>query len=216
VICHDANRMSSTVMTNGLTLAESYQFKRMIHGIHGNSRRTYPFTHGNRVIGPFGKDGLLQAAGLTAGDLATAPEGTLFLPFATGTVVPAGTALASDVENYAAEVAWPGVGINCNACHVNDSFKSDRSPLGAVVAKPLIGSPLAANPDPLSWRVISPQAATCTACHDSAPAIEHVMGYGNASFGNRSQADSIHVQETCADCHAPGRSRGVDLVHGQK
>ena len=216
VICHDANRMSSTVMTSGMTLAESYQFKRMIHGIHGNSRRTYPFTHGNKVIGPFGMDGLLQAVGLTAGDLATAPEGTLFLPFATGTVVPAGTALASDVENYAAEVAWPGVGLNCNACHVNDSFKSDRSPLGAVVAKPLIGSPLAANPDPLSWRVISPQAATCTACHDSAPAIEHVMGYGNASFGNRSQADSIHVQETCADCHAPGRSRGVDVVHGQK
>ena len=29
-------------MTNGLALNESYQFKRMIHGIHGNSKRTYP------------------------------------------------------------------------------------------------------------------------------------------------------------------------------
>ena len=35
VVCHDANRVSSTVMTNGLALNESYQFKRMIHGIHG-------------------------------------------------------------------------------------------------------------------------------------------------------------------------------------
>ena len=42
--------MSSTVMTNGLALNESYQFKRMIHGIHGNSKRTYPFTHGNPVV----------------------------------------------------------------------------------------------------------------------------------------------------------------------
>lgn len=216
VLCHDANRMSSTVMTNGRTLAESYQFKRMIHGIHGNSRRTYPFTHGNDVIGPWDKDGLLQAAGLLAGTLATAPEGTEFLPFATTTVVPAGTAFGSGVVNYAAEVRWPGVGLNCSACHVNDSFKNDRSPLGATVAKPLLGAPLAANPDPLSWRVISPKAAACTACHDSAPAIEHVIGFGNASFGDRTQAQSLAVQETCADCHAPGRSRGVDIVHGQK
>ena len=39
VVCHDANRASSTVMTNGLQLNESYQFNRMIHGIHGNSMR---------------------------------------------------------------------------------------------------------------------------------------------------------------------------------
>ena len=37
-VCHDANKVSSTVMTNGLALNESYQFKRMIHGIHGNSQ----------------------------------------------------------------------------------------------------------------------------------------------------------------------------------
>jgi hypothetical protein len=34
-------------------LNESYQFKRMIHGIHGNSKRLYPFTHGNKVVGAF-------------------------------------------------------------------------------------------------------------------------------------------------------------------
>ena len=53
MVCHDANRASSTVMTNGLALNESYQFKRMIHGIHGNSKRLYPFTHGNTVVGAF-------------------------------------------------------------------------------------------------------------------------------------------------------------------
>ena len=40
---------------------------------------------------------------------------------------------APDVANYAAEVFWPGVGVNCNACHVDNSYQNDRGPLGAVV-----------------------------------------------------------------------------------
>ena len=162
VTCHDVNRMSSTIMTNGLALNESYQFKRMIHGIHGNSKRTYPFTHGNTVVGAFNKDG----------------------SSATG-----GAPLASNVENYAAEVAWPGVGINCNVCHVDNSYKVDRGPLGAVVSKP------AGVTDPLQWLVISPKAATCTACHDSPKAMAHVTSFGNASFANLSQAQSLQNQE---------------------
>jgi len=216
VVCHDANRMSSTVMTNGLTLGESFQFKRMIHGIHGNSKRTYPFTHGNGVIGPFGKDGLLTGAGFTAGAVASAPPGTLFTPFATSTVVPIGTPLASDVVNYAAEVRYPDVGVNCNLCHVNDSYKIDHGPIGAVVSKPLVGSPLAADPDPLNWLVISPKSATCTGCHDSSTALDHVATFGNGSFGKRTQNDSMKTQEICADCHAIGMFKGVDIVHGLK
>ena len=183
VMCHDVNRMSSTIMTNGLALNESYQFKRMIHGIHGNSKRTFPFTHGNTVVGAFNKDGT-SATG-------AAP-------------------LAANVENYAAEVHWPGVGINCNACHVNNSYKVDQGPLGAVVSKP------AGVTDPMQWLVISPKAASCTACHDSAKAIAHVTSFGNASFANRTQAQSVQTQETCADCHSSGGFKGVDIVHGQK
>ena len=77
VICHDQGRFSSTVMANGLALSENYGFKRMIHGIHGNSKRTAPFTHGNEVIGAFSKDGILGAAGgFTSGSASTAPLGT--------------------------------------------------------------------------------------------------------------------------------------------
>ena len=182
VICHDTNRgSSSNLMTNGLNLYESYQFKRMIHGIHGNSKRTYPFTHGNRVVGAFGKDG----ASLTGG----AP-------------------LASTVENYAAEVAYPQVGLNCNACHVNNSYKSDKSTLGSVVFKDTGVT------DPNLWKVISPKAASCTGCHDSSSAIGHVTTFGGSSFGNLAQ--NARPQETCDDCHAPGGFKGVDAVHGQK
>lgn len=195
VVCHDANRASSTVMTNGLVFNESFQFKRMIHGIHGNSKRTYPFTHGNKVLGAFGKDGLLLSDGVT--------------PMTAGTV------------NYAAEVAWPGVGINCNVCHVNNSYKQDLGPLGAVILKgptTLVGSgfTVAADADPLNWLVISPKAASCTACHDSSTAMGHVASFGGAAFGNKTQAGIAALpRETCDDCHASGGFKGVDLVHGQ-
>ncbi len=183
VTCHDVNKMSSTKMTNGLALNESYQFKRMIHGIHGNSKRTYPFTHGNTVVDAFNKD---------------------------GTSMTGGAPLAANVENYAAEVAWPGVGINCNACHVNNSYKVDQGPLGAVISKP------AGITDPMAWLVASPKAASCTACHDSPKAMAHVTSFGNGSFGNRTQAQSMQTQEICADCHSSGGFKGVDIVHGQK
>jgi OmcA/MtrC family decaheme c-type cytochrome len=183
VVCHDPNRASSTVMTNGLDLNESYQFKRMIHGIHGNSKRTFPFTHGNKAVGAFDKD---------------------------GTSATGGAPLAADVENYAAEVAWPGVGINCNACHVNNSYMVDRGTVGATVKKP------SGVTDPMQWLVISPKAASCTACHDSPKAMGHVTSFGNATFGDKTQAASMGTTEICADCHSSGGFKGVDIVHGQK
>ena len=218
-LCHDANRASSTVMTNGLAMAESYQFKRMIHGIHGNSKRTYPFTHGNTVIAPFGKDGLALSAGvggLVSSANVSAPAGTLFEPWATATAVAAGAPFAAGVENYAAEVAWPGVGINCNVCHVDNSYKLDRSVLGSVVNKPILSTTLKADPNPMNWMVISPKAASCTACHDSSQAMAHVTSFGGATFGNKSQSSMLAgTQETCNDCHGSGGFKGVDVVHGQ-
>jgi OmcA/MtrC family decaheme c-type cytochrome len=198
VVCHDANRMSSsTIMTNGLALNEAYQFKRMIHGIHGGAARTYAFTHGNTVVGAFGLNGNSLTGGAPLSAQVNATTG------------------APLVTNFSTEVAWPGptavgTGIDCNACHVNNSYKRDLSPLGAVVAKPTGVT------DPMGWLVISPKAATCTACHDSAKAIGHVTSFGSASFANRSQKDSLMTQETCDDCHAPGGFKGVDLIHGQK
>lgn len=200
VVCHDANRMSSTIMTNGSSFNESYQFKRMIHGIHGNSQRASPFTHGNKVVGIF-----CNPAGTTqiAKDLCAAND-----------ALPVPLVLAADVENYAAEVAYPGVGLNCNACHVNNSYKQDLGTLGAVIKKDTGVT------DPNGWKVISPKVASCTACHDSAKAIDHVtlnIGDPGAVFGTRTQAELNGLPaETCNDCHAPGARQAVDLVHGQK
>ncbi len=208
VTCHDANRMSSTIMTNGLALNESFQFKRMIHGIHGNAKRLYPFTHGNTVVGAFNKDG----TSLTGG------------PSLSQQVDSTGKAVV--VDNYAVEVAYPQASMNCNSCHVNNSYKQDLGTLGAVVKKLTIPAPTASAPlatttetDPNKWLVISPKAATCTACHDGVTATgakvtDHVSSFGGASFGNKTQAQvAAQPRETCDDCHASGGFKSVDVVH---
>jgi OmcA/MtrC family decaheme c-type cytochrome len=230
VVCHDANRVSSTVVTSGLAFNESFQFKRMIHGIHGNSERTYPFTHGNPVQGIFDDTGTLTAQGTFFADQSVTINGTPTVVIKAGTVVPAGTtfqgiadmitaaakakgytgAPIAPAENYAAEVAYPSVGLNCNACHVNNSYQVDKGTLGAVISKP------AGVTDPMQWLVVSPRAASCTSCHDSPQALGHVTSFGNATFGNRTQAQSLQTQEICADCHSAGLFKGVDLVHNLK
>ena len=193
-VCHDANRSSTTVMTSGQQVGsapmnESYQAKYMLHAIHGNSKRSYPYTEGNLVFGRFDMD-----CRLIADPKVTCTAGS---------------------TNFAAEVLWPGPTVNgqkqvsCNACHVDGSQLNDRSPLGAVVG-PRTGA------DPLAWPVITPRAASCTSCHNSEAAVAHVMTAGNARYGNATQAMSLQIAETCADCHGTGAFLGVDVVHGRR
>jgi len=219
VTCHDANRASSgNMMTNGLNLYESYQFKRMIHGIHGNAKRAYPFTHGNALVGTFNMDGTSTTGGSSLTDSCGRVIGT------TGVcLTPPGTVAAlSTVENFAAEVAYPDATLNCSACHVNNSYKTDLSPLGAVVQKPIDPATGVATTDPNAWLVISPKAATCTSCHDGKTAsgqtvINHVIQFGGATFGDKTQAAvALLPRETCDDCHTNGGSKNVDIDHGQK
>lgn len=219
VVCHDPGRVSSTVMANGLAMNESYQFKRMIHGIHGNGTREpgtspatarYPFTHGNRVVAEFDLHGTQLTDGYRLSDLAPVPAGTPLTDALNG---------GASAVNFAAEVHWPGmIGINCNACHVDNSYKVDRGPIGAVVSRlndPANGTS-GNRTDPKSFLVITPKAATCTACHDSGKAIGHVASFGGAGFGNVTQAQSWGTTEICADCHSSGGIKPVDAVHGQK
>lgn len=241
-LCHDANRASSgNMMTNGLPLYESYQFKRMIHGIHGNSKRVSPYTHGNKVVGTFGKDGVLTTSGSFFADQFLTINTVSTKVIAAGTAVASGSSFqsiadlttaagaslgytgsaVSAAENYAAEVAYPSVGLNCNACHVNNSYKVDLASVGTVVMKPTTSaagvSPVVLESDPNKWKVISPKASTCTACHDTSASIAHVTAFGGSAFGEKTQAQIAALpRETCNDCHASGGFKGVDIVHGQQ
>ena len=236
-VCHDPNRASTgNLMTSGSSLYESFQFKRYIHGLHGGIKRTYPFMHGNVVQGIFGKDGTMLTAGIYPNAVTVTVSGVVKTAVAAGTSVAAGTTLASIVsqlntakvavggtantaiDNYTAEVQWPDTaGISCNACHVNDSYKADRSVVGTMVSVPT------GITDPLKWVVLTPKAATCTSCHDGGTnavvgsVIGHVTQWGGAAFGTLTQSQSWLVKETCDDCHASGAGfKAVDIVHGAK
>ena len=201
VVCHDPNRMSSTVMSDGSGWNESYQFKRMIHGIHGGQKRIYPFTHGNKIVGNgFALD---------------------------GTPLLGGPAMTAGTENFTAEVAFPGHIWDCNTCHVNNAYQNDRGPLGAVISK-VDPATSTTSTDPLKWQVISPKAASCTACHDDPAKQVHMLttsGFGGGVFGGATQSNILNptasggVNEICSNCHAPGVviggiKTGVDIAHG--
>jgi OmcA/MtrC family decaheme c-type cytochrome len=212
-VCHNANQSGGyTLMAdatkgpslpdsqdpNGLNtgsfLHESYHSKRFVHGIHASgglsAKRVYPFTHCMNVPGEYNKDGTSKTvAGLKMG---------------TATCV---NQYPGETLNFATHVEYPTSSGNCAKCHVNDSWKQDRSVLGSVVFKPTGATAL-------DWYVISPKAATCTSCHDSKSTQTHVKTVG-ATFGSMTQRAVLggQVFESCEGCHVPGSALGVDVVH---
>ncbi|HWI83772.1 OmcA/MtrC family decaheme c-type cytochrome [Ramlibacter sp.] len=212
-ICHNANQAGGyTLMTDGSTgpvtgdsqlaagntsafLHESYQAKRFVHGIHYGEKRNYPFTHCMNVGGEYNKDGTNKVAGGPSLGAATCVN-----------------QYPGVTDNFTAEVAYPGDLKACSNCHVNDSWKQDKSVLGTVVFKQT------GKTNMLDWQVLSPKAATCTGCHDAKSVQTHVKTVG-ASFGSFTQNDLLFggkVFESCEGCHAPGSAIGVDTVHGVK
>jgi OmcA/MtrC family decaheme c-type cytochrome len=67
---------------------------------------------------------------------------------------------------------------------------------------------------------ISPTAAVCSSCHDSAAAQDHMVTQGNAigvgSVPPNTQANLNLNYELCSICHGPGRVADVKVVHGAK
>lgn len=209
-LCHDAGRAGQYTVMNDVfkfpstvlggagtsyTMNMSHHLKRMIHGIHGGARTQYDFVHGTR------------------GDLDN-PQ---------------------TPENFTAEVAYPGILSDCNTCHVNDSYQNDRGTVGSallswgtennpansrynenVALRSLLLTNVGGTDyvDALKQPVISPKAASCTACHDSVGIIDHTIA-GGATFGGKTQAQFLNgaVYEACDGCHAVGGFVDVVKVH---
>ena len=117
----------------------------------------------------------------------------------------------STTHRYDTEhVHYPGNLANCTACHTSEGF---LLPLSAGVLGTTIdtGEDLA---DPSDDIVVTPTAATCSACHDSAVHKAHMETTGGASFSTTQQAiDDGEVVETCAVCHGAGHAFDVVQVH---
>ncbi|WP_394129456.1 OmcA/MtrC family decaheme c-type cytochrome [Shewanella maritima] len=112
--------------------------------------------------------------------------------------------LNSDMET----VGYPAVATQCTACHKDDVslFASDG---GLTSGKRAIAV------DAGATEFISPVAEACRTCHahSNASALAHFRANGAVVEGE-GQATSDLPVESCATCHAEGKTYGIDVVHG--
>ena len=94
------------------------------------------------------------------------------------------------VNNYN-ELLYPGDLRNCQACHVNDSYKVPSDGVLETITPREFFSP------------IPPNSTACLGCHDNLPAAAHAF-LNIAPFG-----------EACAVCHGPNADLAVARVHAR-
>ena len=107
-------------------------------------------------------------------------------------------------------VSFPGVISDCTTCHEDESFQL-----------PLADSVLAVTVnmgndvfDPADDTMITPQAATCTGCHDDDLAKAHMEQNGADFTATEASISSGASTETCEVCHGAGRTADLKVVHG--
>lgn len=202
VVCHNP----SLTATGNAAIETSNNLKDLVHGIHGANKRINPLdfqrTGSSRYvfIGP-----------KHVRDPAAPTDFTKFNPlYFDATGAPLVTTPATNLT----VVTYPAALDRCDACHVNGSALGGSAPSGALVsteqARDAVGA-LNRNINNTDI-VISPTAAACVACHDSALAEAHMKQNGGSLFITRIAATSNF--ETCVLCHGPGRTADVDMVHG--
>lgn len=115
------------------------------------------------------------------------------------------------------EVVFPGKLNDCSTCHAGTSYQlagTWAAPTASGIRGSTISTPTANSADNLR---ISPTAAVCSSCHDSASAQVHMQDTFNGGNFSATQADiAAGSPEHCSFCHGPGRSFDVQTVHGVK
>jgi OmcA/MtrC family decaheme c-type cytochrome len=118
------------------------------------------------------------------------------------------------------QVRFPGNPADCLKCHVDSDGKGTfELPLAAGVKGTTVATRsipgVSVDVDPRNNLRITPTAAVCSSCHDSAKARSHMTARrsGGAFAVLQSDLDSGRVRERCLDCHGPGRDKGVRKVH---
>ncbi|MDH3588079.1 MAG: OmcA/MtrC family decaheme c-type cytochrome [Gammaproteobacteria bacterium] len=103
----------------------------------------------------------------------------------------------------------------CDVCHDGNTFY----PVGADVLATTIDSGEDLG-DPTDDINITPNAAVCSSCHESALATAHMTHNGGAfdamqsADGTMISASEGTVIETCVLCHGPGADADIREVHG--
>lgn len=108
------------------------------------------------------------------------------------------------------ELTYPNAKNGCSSCHSKGQL--DLSGLNEQQSL-LVATPGATNKGQIAE--YSPTLATCSACHTKLDSLAvHARGFGGVYQSDASGGRIYQPgQESCAVCHAEGRSSGVDKVH---
>jgi OmcA/MtrC family decaheme c-type cytochrome len=107
-------------------------------------------------------------------------------------------------------VHFPGELSDCTTCHDGDSFTLPLPDTVLGITTDM-GTDLA---DPADDTMITPQAATCTGCHDDNLASAHMEQNGADFSATEASIDSGASTETCEVCHGSGRTADLKIMHG--
>jgi OmcA/MtrC family decaheme c-type cytochrome len=186
--CHRPNQTSSAWSANA---------KDFVHAIHGAEKRMTQFTwHEGSPTEGFWKTtypGVLNQCEMChlpgTYDFSSSAT-TAAYPNMLASTVGQGTYAAGSVHSpYVAEAQAYGTGFSYNA---------------------LTGATITADPTTL---VLSPIVAACSACHDSAIAVDHMQTNGGSFYEPRATAFTKPQQEECLLCHGPGRLASIAERH---
>lgn len=122
---------------------------------------------------------------------------------------------------------YPAPQANCAVCHTSDALfgndgmlTSDRQSIAISITQPqkdeaaLLSdtSNFETNAVVGTTYYISPVAEACRACHTSSSAQAHFKSNGATVADDLNELVNVPV-ESCATCHAAGRTNGIDKVH---
>ena len=114
-------------------------------------------------------------------------------------------------------VVFPGKLNNCATCHAGTSYQL-TGVWAAPTANGILGSTISTGASPTSSADnlrITPTAAVCSSCHDSAVAKLHMQdSFNGGNFSATQAAIAAAAPEACSFCHGPGKALDVQVVHG--
>jgi OmcA/MtrC family decaheme c-type cytochrome len=121
--------------------------------------------------------------------------------------------------NDFSNVVFPGKLNDCTTCHVGTSYQLtgvwDAPTANGVLANTINSG--ASVIDPADNLRITPIAAVCSSCHDSAVVKAHMQdAFNSANFSATQAAINLAAPEACSFCHGVGRVFDVKVVHGVK
>lgn len=116
-------------------------------------------------------------------------------------------------------VVFPGKLNDCSTCHAGTSYQL-TGVWAAPTANGILGSTISTGASTTSSADnlrITPIAAVCSSCHDSAVAKTHMQdAFNGGNFSVTQAAINAAAPEACSFCHGPGRALDVQVMHGVK